>query len=307
MKKFTRRAARVRAAVIRAAVIRAVSFVALATMFQASSAIAQTEVDLSTDVRMHFVSRGPADGPALVLLHGYSDSGFSFSRILPLLPADRRIIVPDLRGHGRSSQPPGGYGMDDLATDVLALLDVLDVESAVVLGHSMGSFVAQRMAALAPERVEGLVLVGSAPSIRGLAGLDEFRGAVDGLADPVPETFVRAFQESTVAGPLPAEFMDAVVAESMRLPAGIWQQLLQGMLETPAVAAGEITAPTIVQWGAEDGVFGGRAQQDRLLELIPGARLTVYEGVGHAPHWEDPERFAADLAAFLDGGDPRDS
>lgn len=283
--------------------VRAAPLVALATLASGSSAVAQSEADLPTGVRMHVEVRGPVDAPALVLLHGYSDSGFSFGRILPLLPADRRIIVPDLRGHGRSSQPPAGYGMDTLASDVLALLDALHVESAVVLGHSMGSFVAQRVAILAPERVEALVLVGSAPSIHGLAGLDEFREAVDALAEPVQEEFVRAFQESTIVRPVPPEFMDGVVAESLRLPARVWRELLMGMIEAPVVAPGEIRARTLVLWGTEDGVFGGREQQDRLLELIPGARLKAYEGVGHAPHWEVPRRFATELAAFLGEGD----
>lgn len=282
--------------------VRAASLVALATLVPVSSAVAQTEMELPTGVRMHVQVRGPVDAPALVLLHGYSDSGFSFSRILPLLPADGRIIVPDLRGHGRSSQPPGGYGMDALASDVLALLDALDVESAVVLGHSMGSLVAQRFAVLAPERMEALVLVGSAPSIHGLAGLEEFREAVETLAEPVQEDFVRVFQESTIIRPVPPEFMDGVVAESLRLPARVWRELLTGMIEAPVLAPGEIRARTLILWGDEDGVFG-RDQQERLLDLIPGARLSVYGGVGHAPHWEDPRRFATELAAFLDGRD----
>lgn len=285
----------------RAADVRAASLVALAILTPVSSAVAQSEVDLPTGVRMHVEARGPVDAPALVLLHGYSDSGFSFSRVLPLLPADRRVIVPDLRGHGRSSHPVGGYGMDALATDVLALLDALDVEAAVVVGHSMGSLVAQRIATLAPERVEALVLVGSAPSIHGLAGLDEFREAVGTLVDPVQEEFVRAFQESTIVRPVPPEFMDGVVAESLRLPARVWRDLLTGMVEAPVVAPAEIRARTLILWGAEDGVFG-RDQQEHLLELIPGAHLSTYEGVGHAPHWEEPRRFATELAAFLDGG-----
>lgn len=281
--------------------VRAAALAALASLVHVSSAVAQAEMELATGVRMHVEVRGPVDAPALVLLHGYSDSGFSFSRITTLLPADRRIIVPDLRGHGRSTHPPAGYGMDGLATDVLALLDELHVESAVVLGHSMGSLVAQRIATLAPERVEALVLVGSAPSIHGLAGLDEFRATVDALAEPVPEEFVRAFQQSTIVRPVPPEFMDRIVAESLRLPARVWRDLLVGMIEAPVTAPGEIRTRTLILWGAEDGVFG-RDEQDRLLELIPGARLITYEGVGHAPHWEVPRRFAADLATFLGGG-----
>lgn len=269
----------------------------------AATAATAATANLDTGVRMHYETHGPADGPVVVLLHGYSDSGFSFSRVVPLLPRDWRIVVPDLRGHGRSSRPEAGYGMDELATDVLALLDTMGIESATVVGHSMGTLVAQRIAATAADRVEALVLVGGTSSIHRLPGLDEVRASVDALADPVPETFVRGFQESTLARDVPPAFMDRVVAESRRLPARVWRQVLRGMLEAPVVAPGELTAPTLLQWGSEDALFG-RAAQEELLARLPSAGLRVYEGVGHAPHWEVPAAFAADLSAFVDRRSP---
>ena len=75
------------------------------------------------------------------------------------------------------------------------------------------------------------------------------------------------------------------------------------MLATEPVRAGEVRVPALLQWGAEDGVFG-RDRQDELLALFPGARLIVYDAVGHAPHWEVPEPFVVDLEAFLDEVSP---
>lgn len=258
----------------------------------------ETLVDLPTGVRLHVVVRGPDSGPALVLLHGYPDSSYSFDRLLPHLPSGMRIVAPDLRGHGRSSRPAGGYGMDGHATDVLALMDALGIRTATVLGHSMGSLVAQRMAARAPGRVESLVLVGSGASARGIPGLEELLAAVGALEDPVPEDFIRSFQESTVAAPVPAAFMDRVVSESLLVPSRVLRTQLEALAVVPPLEAGAVAAPTLILWGSEDGVFP-RGEQAELLERIPGARWIEYPGIGHAPHWEAPERVAADLVAFL--------
>ena len=83
---------------------------------------------LSNGVTLHFAAQGPKTGPAVVMLHGFTDSWFSFSRVLPLLPAEMRVIAPDMRGHGDSERPPLGYRAD-LADDVLRLMDALDSES----------------------------------------------------------------------------------------------------------------------------------------------------------------------------------
>lgn len=206
--------------------------------------------------------------------------------------------MPDLRGHGRSSRPADGYAMDDHAADVLALMDALGIRTATVVGHSMGSLVAQRVAARAPDRVERLVLVGGGASAREIPGLDELRAAVAALEDPVQEDFIRSFQESTVAAPVPAAFMDRVVSESLLVPSRVLRTQLEALAVAPPVETGAIAAPTLILWGNEDGVFP-RDEQARLRERIPGARWIEYPGIGHAPHWETPERVAADLVAFL--------
>lgn len=259
-------------------------------------------VTLRTGVTLRCHERaGAPRAETVLLLHGYSDSGRAFAPILPVLPADWRVLAPDQRGHGDSERPAGGYAIPDLAADAAAVLDAAGVTGAVtVVGHSMGSFVAQQLTLDHPERVARLVLVGAGPT-GVLDAAKAMQGDVEALVDPVPDAFVRAFQLGTLHRPVPAAFLEAVIAESRKLPARVWRALLAGMLRFDARAhPGRIACPTLLVWGRHDAIFG-RAEQDRLLEAIPGAALRVYEGSGHDPHWEEPERFAHDLAAFVAG------
>jgi pimeloyl-ACP methyl ester carboxylesterase len=253
------------------------------------------EVRLPSGVRLRYVDQGPATGPAVLMLHGYTDSWFSFSRVLPLMPPGTRVIVPDQRGHGLSDRPDHGYAMDDFAADALQLMDALQLRTATVVGHSMGSFVARRIAEKAPGRVTHLVLMGSAP-IPMNAGLRELKSAVNELTDPIDAAFARGFQESTVMKPVPAEFMNQAIDGSLSVPARVWKSALAGLMAyAPTGAPG---CPTLVLGGAGDSVFS-RKEQEELAASIPGASLEIIDGIGHTLHWEDPERFAASLARFL--------
>ena len=118
-----------------------------------------TTIKLKTGVRLHYAVQGNADGEPIIMLHGYSDSWFSFSRVMPLLDRKYRVYVLDQRGHGKSDQPSSGYALQDLARDVVAFMDAKGIQRATVIGHSMGSFVAQHVAATAPARVQRLVLL----------------------------------------------------------------------------------------------------------------------------------------------------
>src|SRR5690606_2985100 len=139
--------------------------------------------------RLRYLDGGPAEGPALLMLHGLTDSSYSFSRVLPLVPSHMRVIVPDQRGHGDSDRPHGGYGVDEFATDALQLLDLLGIERAAVVGHAMGSCVARRIAERAPWRVSRLVLIGTANTARNQT-IADLLVAIDALGDPVDEDFI---------------------------------------------------------------------------------------------------------------------
>jgi alpha/beta hydrolase family protein/berberine-like enzyme len=147
-------------------------------------------------VRLPVIDSGDADGVALVLLHGLSDSGGSFEPVLSHLPPSVRALAVTLRGHGDAPKPADGYDVDQPAADVVAVLDDAGVQRAVVAGHSMGSIVAARLALDAPERVAGLVLMGAKPTF---STLDDLWAAVRELEDPVDPAFVREFQVSTLA------------------------------------------------------------------------------------------------------------
>ncbi|HEY0872023.1 MAG TPA: alpha/beta fold hydrolase [Vicinamibacterales bacterium] len=263
--------------------------------FQRTVPTAAGAVQLKSGVRLHYLQQGPSRGPAVIMLHGYSDSSFSFSRVLPLLPSSVRVIVPDLRGHGESGRPSDGYSMDAMARDVIDLMDALDVPTATLVGHSMGSFVARRAASLAPKRITRMLLAGAGLSPRNAAVL-EVQRAVSALQDPVDRGFVREFQYSTVNKPVPAEFMERVIAESLKLDAATWKAVIAGLVAyAPAESA--IAMPVLVLAGDRDAVFP-LAEQRAAAEQIRGARVKVLEGIGHTPHWEDPHRFAAELLAF---------
>jgi len=239
-------------------------------------------------------------GEAVLYLHGYSDCWLSAAPFLPHLPREWRVLAPDQRGHGSSERPEGGYEIASLAADAAALLEDAGVARATVVGHSLGSFVAQRLALDHPARVARLVLVGAGPRAAG-PGVDEVAEAVRGFGDEVPRDFVEAFQAGTAARPLPPAFLEAIVAESCRMPARVWRALMPGILAfdtRPELT--KIAVPTWIVWGDADAFFG-REHQEALLAGISGSTLSLYEGSGHCPHWEEPERFARELAAFVKG------
>ncbi|MGH9005951.1 MAG: alpha/beta fold hydrolase, partial [Acidimicrobiia bacterium] len=121
---------------------------------------------------------------------------------------------------------------------------------------------------------------------------------VSTLDDPIDRSVAVEFQESTLAQPVPAAFLDMVVGESLKVPARVWRDAFEGLLEIDhADRLASIAVPTLILWGDQDA-FCPRTDQDALLEAIPDARLTVYAGAGHALHWEEPERYAVDVAAY---------
>ena len=257
------------------------------------------EIQLSTGIRMHYAEQGTALGEPIILLHGYSDSWFSFSRVLTPLARERRVYALDLRGHGKTDMPVAGYHMRDLAADVIAFMDAKRIDRATVLGHSMGSFVAQHVALTAPKRLSRLILVGSTTAPRTFAGVAELDSIMRTLKDSVPVEFIREFQVSTVYDNVPKEFIDRAVEESTKLPAHAWRALLDGMIAADApTALGTAGIPTLVMWGDKDAYAVG-PEQKALVALIRTASLRTYVNTGHAPHWERPSAFARDVLSFV--------
>ena len=257
---------------------------------------------LPSGIRLEYVRQGTGTGLPVVMLHGVTDSWRSFEAVLRHLPAARPAYALSLRGHGASSRPETGYRYADMAGDVHGFVDALGLGRVVVAGHSMGSMVAQQVAVERPETVAGLVLMGAFATIRGREDIAGFvRETILPLADPIDAGFAREWQVSTLARPVDAALLDTVVGETLKVPARVWHATFGGFLDTPDVLShltDRVQVPVLLAWGDRD-TYALRGDQDRLLAALPQARLRVYEGGGHAFHWEDPAGFAAELEAFV--------
>jgi non-heme chloroperoxidase len=259
-------------------------------------------VTLGNGITLSYVTRGDASGPVVVLLPGPTDSWRSYGPVLEQLPPSLRVIAVSQRGHGDSDKPPVGYRVQDFAADVVPLLDALGIERAVLAGHSGSCLVVRRVAIDHPDRVAGLVLEASPTTLRGDPGLEGFMASiVSKLTDPIDRTFARSFVADTSTEVLAPDVLDQLVGETLKVPAHVWKAMFAGLLAYDDLDdLGRISAPTLLIWGDHDSLVG-RNMQEHLAAAIPGAELLVYPGIGHTPRWEDPSRFADDLAAFARG------
>ncbi|HYG88431.1 MAG TPA: alpha/beta hydrolase [Azospirillum sp.] len=256
-------------------------------------------MELPNHIRISYVEQGDPSGIPVLFLHGYTDSWRSFEGVLRHLPRSIHAFALSQRGHGDSDRPQAGYGPRDFAADLAAFMDAHELPSAVIAGHCLGGYVAQRFALDYPERTLGLVLLGSYTTLRGNTAVAELWDVVSTLTDPADPDFVREFQQSTLAQPTPPGFLDTVVQESLKLPARVWRAvMLEAILRADhSGELGRIAVPTLIAWGDQDGLVS-RSELETLATAVRGSRLLVYDGAGHALHWEEPARVAADLTAF---------
>ncbi|WP_349295415.1 alpha/beta hydrolase (plasmid) [Thioclava sp. 'Guangxiensis'] len=256
---------------------------------------------LETGITMEYARKG--HGPhSFVLVHGYGDSWYSFYGMMQAFPDSCSVLAVSLRGFGESDKPETGYSIGQHAEDVIALLQALGTGPSVIVGHSMGTFIAREIALRAPGLAQKLVLVdtaatGATPPLVALArDLSE-------LQDPLPRSFAHEFQAGTCVNPLGGGMtLDKIVDESMKAPAHVWKSALAGLLDYrppagPFPELAQLTLPVLLVWGAHDEIFL-REDQDTLLAALPDARLSVYAAAGHAPNWEVPEELCSEIRNF---------
>jgi len=269
-------------------------------------------VHVALGVSLHVVDRLGAE-PTLapvVLLHGWPDSWRSFQRLLPLIGAQRRIIALDHRGFVLSSKPVDSlYDIPMFADDLKAVLRSLGVSKiGCLVGHSMGSFVAWDFAGRWPERVERLVLIGTAPVARNPI-TDDLMNQVGALSE-VTYAFTKRFQDGTFFNASSAGdwYEQTVVHESMLVPLRVWKKAFEGMLQVTEARAQallpRITAATMLVRGVADGLFSHAAQNEMLLLLRHVHSVTLHEvdRAGHSVQWEaHGARTVAHLLCGADG------
>ncbi|MGH9671643.1 MAG: alpha/beta fold hydrolase [Bryobacteraceae bacterium] len=256
-------------------------------------------LSLPNGIEIPFIERGDDSGTPVIFLHGYSDSWRSFQLVLPYLPASIRAFALTQRGHGNAGRPVNGYRTRDFAADLAGFMDTAGLADAVIVGHSMGGLIAQRFALDYPDRVRGLVLAGTAASLRRFKEVQElWEDFISQLRDPIDRAFVSDFQRSTLARPVPRAYLKTVIRESLKAPARVWRSVMNDMLgEDPSYELRRIKAPTLMLWGERD-TYCPQREREYLASAIAGSRSILYPGAGHALHWEEPERFAADIDTF---------
>lgn len=262
-------------------------------------------VRLPDGLTLSYTDQGDRSAPALVLLPGPTDSLVSYEAVLEAITLSIRTVAVSPRGHGDSDKPVTGYRVEDFAADVVPLLDALDIDRAVLAGHSGSCFVARRVAIDSPDRVAGLVLEASPTTLCGHPGIEAFlKSVVSRLEDPIDPGLARSVVTDTSSEQLPPALVDRLVTEIQKVPARVWREMFVALLTyDDRGELGRIRAPALLIWGDGDGLVT-RQMQDQLVSRIPGAQLLVYPGIGHTPRWEVAARFASDVAAFVERSVP---
>ena len=254
-------------------------------------------------------------GPVMLFVHGLGGSWQNWLENLPHFARTHRCIAPDLGGFGESEPVDGDVSIERYARSLCQLLEHLDVKSAVVVGNSMGGFIALELAIRYPQLVEKLVLVSAAvlwQEYRRAKPLVAFANATEGtlgrlIIDLQPRLALRprlrqsALRMGGIVAPhrLSRELQRELILTARRtegfLPA--FQALADYSLRDELE---KVAAPTLIVWGKADPLVGV-AHARELERLIPGARAVIYRGAGHVVMLERPEKFNAEVEAFLAG------
>ena len=255
------------------------------------------DVTLSTGATVGYDDTG--SGPAVVLSHGLLMNRAMFVPQVAALRDAYRVITWDERGHGEAEHE-GTWTFWDSARDVLALLDHLGVEQAVLGGMSQGGFLSLRAALLAPERVRALVLLDTQAGPEDPEVIPLYRGMAEAWAASGSDPATLEFAAGTILGPADHAPWLALWEQ---LPAHRATQVMHPLLEREDITdrLGEITCPALVVHGTADAaipVAKGQALADGLPGALP---LVVVEGGGHAANLSHPEPVNAAVRAFLDG------
>jgi 3-oxoadipate enol-lactonase len=244
-------------------------------------------------------------GPVVVLLHGFPLNRSMWSAQQANVGSTYRVIAPDLRGHGETAAPDGIYAIDDMADDVLELLDALQLRQPIVLGGlSMGGYIALSLIARHPERVRALMLMDTragADSPAAALGREELAKKVEASqsARPVVDAMLPKLFSPTTRS-LHPEPMDPVRRMMEETPARALAGALRGMAARPdrtSDLAG-IKVPTLVLVGADDTVTPPDEAR-AMAEAIPGAQLEIIPDAGHLAPLENPAASNAAILRFL--------
>jgi len=233
------------------------------------------------------------EGPAVMLAHGmWCDAGM-FNAVAQLLARRARVLAPDLRAHGRSDVPPSRWSVADVADDMAAMLDELDVAQVVLAGFSMGGMAAVEFALRYPERLTGLALIGTSAAAEELVRSAEIRTLAKLIDLTGPARFLPHEASRATFSP---EFRRRHPKEIKRFESVVRAMPRAALTQALRAVAGRrpllkelprIRVPVMIVVGGHDAVVRPKWSRE-MHQAIPGSRLVVYPNAGHAVPTERP-------------------
>jgi pimeloyl-ACP methyl ester carboxylesterase len=261
-------------------------------------------------------------GPAVLLLHGIGDNSLAWEPVFARLSEKFTVIAPDFLGHGYSDRPRADYSVPAFANGMRDLLTYLDIERVTVVGHSLGGGVAGQFAYQYPEMVERLVLIATGgvtkdvnPALRALSlpfselvlGVISIPGVLPAFStiartaqNLMPVSLFRDNNEiARVLERMPEKGSAEVFARTLR-SAVDWRGQVVTMLDRCYLSA---AIPTLIVWGSDDKVIPV-SHAHMLHSAMPGSQLEIFDGSGHFPFRDDPDRFVDLFLAFVSATAP---
>lgn len=262
-------------------------------------------------------------GPVVLFIHGILGSQQQWSHLVDTMDDDHRVVMPDLFGHGESAKPLGDYSLSSHAATMRDLLDHLDIDRVTLVGHSLGGGIAMQFFYLFPERVERLVLVSSGGlgrEVNVALRAATLPGAAQVLSvaasAPVLSQVEALGKAATKAGWRPGADISAIWKgfsslgdrESRRAFLATTRAVID--IGGQSISAhdhleGSLPIPTLIVWGSKDHMIP--ASHARSVEqALPECQVEIFDGAGHFPHLDDPDRFARLLREFIASGPTAD-
>lgn len=272
-------------------------------------------IELPSGAVLHAIEAG--SGQPLIMLPGWSQSAAEYGRNIEDLAKTRRVIALDMRSHGESPNAASGHRIQRLAKDLEEVLGVLGIDSADILGHSMGSSIIWSYLDLfGPAHLRRLVIVDQAPMVAALPGWDENAKkrygcllpdvqSVAGFCDAVRATTgvdgTMEILKGMFTSALAEQDLRWIAAENLKMPRAAAADLLfDHCLNDWRDVIMETTLPSLVI-GGRKSIFSAESQE-WIASVNPNAQASIYEeheGGSHFMFFENPRRFNAEVAAFL--------
>jgi pimeloyl-ACP methyl ester carboxylesterase len=246
-------------------------------------------------VSLYYEERG--QGKPIILIHGFPLDHSIWNEVVQQLADKARVITPDLRGYGASPKPEGDYSMRTMADDILALMDRLNLEKAIVAGHSMGGYITLAFAKAYPQRLSGVGLVAT----QAAADLPERRQArlilVDEIKRKGPQAVIHATLKKYSRNPEVLKYTQELMQKAAP---HVLMACLRGMADREDMMdfLKEISVPTVVIAGEQDDLIPIERAFEVVERLQRGWVVSI-PNAGHMPMMEAPQRVASAFIELL--------